>query len=247
MNYKDITEEYYTKWVGCDISICPSGVVTYVYTKDRNNTQIGYSQPFDIYLLYKKDKVIVSYGDKAKDKLPLLKNILKANMTIVQIKNLLKIVFHMAPDHSIKFAFEDSPHQVTNARTLNKEDYAYFENFFKKNNSNAKCIDWLEEYYMELVERNLCCGIFEDNVLVSCTDAPSMPYIKEKIQEIGINTLNDYKGMGYATNCCIKCTQNILAQEKCPQWSTTIDNIPSQRLAYKVGFIKYADVLTLSF
>ena len=38
--------------------------------------------------------------------------------------------------------------------------------------------------------------------------------------------------------------KKIIKNGKSPQWSTTIDNIASQKLAEKVGSVKLADVIT---
>lgn len=73
-----------------------------------------------------------------------------------------------------------------------------------------------------------------------------MPYMNDKIAEIGVNTLPDFYGKGYATECCKKCISNILENDLCPIWSTSSDNLASQALAEKIGFEKVADVITLT-
>ncbi len=97
-----------------------------------------------------------------------------------------------------------------------------------------------------MAEKRLCCGFFLDNTLVSCTDAPDVPYMNDTVVEIGVNTLPDFYGKGFATECCKKCISNILKNSLCPIWSASSDNIASQALAEKVGFEKTADVITLT-
>ena len=121
-----------------------------------------------------------------------------------------------------------------------------YHDFFIKNNPECKNTEWLIEYFNEMVSKHLCCGIFVDGILVSCSDAPSIPYMQNDVEEIGINTLNEYKGKGYATDVCITCANEIVKNGKCPLWSTTINNIASQKLAEKVGFRKLADVISIS-
>ncbi len=68
----------------------------------------------------------------------------------------------------------------------------------------------------------------------------------DEVQEIGINTLSDYRGKGYATVLCQSCANEIIKNGKVPQWSTAIDNVVSQKLAERVGFVKLADVITVT-
>jgi predicted GNAT family acetyltransferase len=72
-----------------------------------------------------------------------------------------------------------------------------------------------------------------------------MPFIPDKVQEIGINTVGMYCGKGYATDACAECARNIVASGRVPQWSTVAWNIASQRIAQRVGFAKFSDVLSL--
>ena len=44
-----------------------------------------------------------------------------------------------------------------------------------------------------MVGEKLCWGLFVEDRLVSCTDAPGMPYMQEDVQEIGVNTLGPYR------------------------------------------------------
>lgn len=132
------------------------------------------------------------------------------------------------------------------SKVLGKDDYNKYEDFLKKCNPKCSNIDWLQEYFEEMICENMCVGVFEDSLLVSCTDAPGMPYMLDEVQEIGINTLSDYRGKGYATIACQSCVNEIIKNGKVPQWSTTIANLASQKLAEKVGFVKLADVITIT-
>lgn len=69
-----------------------------------------------------------------------------------------------------------------------------------------------------------------------------MPYLPDFIQEIGINTLPDYRGPRYTQLAATACLQSILSSKKCPIWSCE----PSRRLTSSIGFKKLADVLTIS-
>lgn len=74
MDCKQITEKYYSNWIGrenvLDSEVCG---VKFYYSQERNNTQYGYSQPFDLYVLVQDNRIIFSYGDKLIKKYPTFK------------------------------------------------------------------------------------------------------------------------------------------------------------------------------
>lgn len=117
---------------------------------------------------------------------------------------------------------------------------------FKTQNPGCRDDSWLFAYFHDMVSNQMCCGIFDDAIVVSCTDAPSMLYLKNQIQEIGIQTLPEYRNRGHAAECCIKCVENIIKVGKCPCWSADFNNAASITRAFAVGFKKLADVFTIT-
>lgn len=245
MNFLQISEEYYSQWLGIDTLSAISGI-QFVYSQERNMAQYGYSKPFDIYCFYQAGKTVISYGDKAKEKISRLRDIIKVNTPLDDLKALIRKVYGTSPNHHIKFVFDNLPTVNGIARALCADDYPAYLGFFKKSNPGCKNTDWVKGYFDEMTVDKLCVGVFENGILVCCTDAPGMPYTADQAQEIGVNTLPEYRGKGYAPTSCSLCARNIIENGKCPQWSTDISNTASEKLAYKVGFTRYADVLTLT-
>lgn len=242
--YYEITAKYYSEWVGTDV-MSHKGI-NFIYSEQRNTAQNGYSIPFDLYVFYQKDNVIISYGKKALEQIDHLKNRIAAESTLDMVKLSLEEVFRKQVGHNIKYYFNSLPQKQTQARTLNDKEYMYFLDFFKKNNPNCSNTDWLETYFKEMAKQKLCCGVFVDDMLVCCSDSPDVPYFSNEVREIGINTLDGYRKKGYATDVCITCLSNIINNGKCPLWSTSSENEASQRLAEKSGFLKFADIMTVT-
>lgn len=247
MNLSIKTNEYYSKWIGLDGILNEKfNGVKFIYSSERNKIQKGYPQQFDLLIFYQPERIIFSYGDKSLDQIDKVKQQIKTLVTLDYLKQVLAQEFGDYFNHNIKYVFEKIPQRAVISRPLEKAEYPKYHDFFTKNNPKCKNTKWLIDYFNEMVSEHLCCGVFVDGILVSCSDAPSMPYMQTDVQEIGINTLNEYKGKGYATDACITCANEIIGNGKCPQWSTTIENIASQKLAEKVGFIKLADVISIS-
>ncbi len=244
-NNMDRTLEYYSMWLGKEgILKKDNERIVFIYSAERNNTQYGYGQPFDLYIFCYGEKIIVSYGDKAADKIDYLKQNITASAD--EIKGLAKSCYGKVVNHNIKYVFHGSMEDGEPAKILTCADYKKYEDFFKCCNPNCTNIDWLGEYFEEMNQENMCVGVFVDGKLVCCTDAPGMPYMSDKVQEIGINTLMEYRGNGYAAAACAKCIKEIMKNGKVPQWSTDINNIASKRLAERIGFVKLADVITVT-
>lgn len=244
---REITCEYYSKWLGQDGILCHefSGI-QYLYSNQRNTVQHGYGNRFDIYALCRKNRAVISYGDAAADRLGAMKDAIGGAMTAKEIGQNLERIFHCKASYGIKYVFETMPVVCSEARVLAEADYKKYEAFFQ-NSYPGQNTEWLSEYFYEMVRDCMCVGVFADGRLVSCTDTPEMPYMAGDVQEIGINTLREYRGRGYASAACSKCIQEILNHHKIPMWSTEIGNIASRKLAEKIGFAEFAEVIYITF
>ncbi len=247
MDFLAITNRYYSEWLGeADLlNINPCGA-KFIYSQERNKTQCGYSQPFDLYVFYQSGGIIFSYGDRCLKKIDELKERICAAVSVEELSSVLKKVFGGYCQHSIKYVFRELPQKLCLSRPLEISDYPRYLDFFSKVNPNCKNTDWLFEYFEEMVSDRLCWGLFTDDILVSCTDAPDMPFMRDQVQEIGINTLEGYRKNGYAIDVCTACAKEMIQRGKCPQWSASADNIASQKLAERTGYVKLADVLTVT-
>ena len=242
----DTTLAYYSLWIGQEnILLQNKKGIEFLYSEERNKTQQGYGVPFDIYIFKSPERTVISYGSNAKQYISTFADNLDENMTIDEIGNIAERIFHVKPVRNIKYVYSRQINLNTSAVTLTASDFHKYKEFFEKCH-HVTAGDWLYDYFIGMAEKRLCCGFYLDNTLVSCTDAPDMPYMNDKIAEIGVNTLPDFYGKGFATECCKKCISNILENDLCPIWSTSSDNLASQALTEKIGFEKVADVITLT-
>lgn len=242
----DTTLAYYSLWIGQEnILLQNKKGIEFLYSEERNKTQQGYGVPFDIYIFKSPERTVISYGSNAKQYISTFADNLDENMTIDEIGNIAERIFHVKPVRNIKYVYSRQINLNTSAVTLTASDFHKYKEFFEKCH-HVTAGDWLYDYFIGMAEKRLCCGFYLDNTLVSCTDAPDVPYMNDTVVEIGVNTLPDFYGKGFATECCKKCISNILKNNLCPIWSASSDNIASQALAEKIGFEKVADVITLT-
>lgn len=245
MDYKAITTEYYSHWVGANIADAADGV-EYVYSDERNRVQAGYGRRFDLWVWIEDKKIIVSYGDKAKDNLGLLRKKVGFTTDVRELIHILTEIYGGKLSHGVKYLFRGGAYVPGPGRILRGVDYELFEDFFRKNNPGQRDVSWLREYFDEMVSEGVCCGVVTDGMLTCCTDAPLMPYMAGEAQEIGVNTLESYRGRHYAADSARLCAEQIIKNGKCPQWSTDIDNIASQKTAESAGFCRFGEYIGIT-
>lgn len=242
---RSVTLSYYETWLGEPGCLTDNKGSRFVYSTERNAVQTGYSSQMDVYIWVQHDRTVVSYGDKVKEK---IRDVDISNNCIHTVSDYLRKTFGGKVSHCVKYVYGGAPAGQNNnikTKTLTADDYGDFERFFNEiipaDNST-----WLPQYFYDIAAKNFCAGVYADGILASCTDAASMPYMADKLQEIGINTLEAYRGRGYAAAACRKAAENILNGGRFPVWSHDVDNEGSRRLAESIGFIKLGDVIMLT-
>lgn len=248
MDFMENTLRYYSKWLGEEDILLKKKMpgVYPVYSPERSRVQYGYGEVFDLYVLVRDGQIFFSYGERMKERIDSIADGLKECTDGAAAASVLEEALKVRPSRYIKYVFGGGIPEHTKARPLTVEEYPLYEDFFVKCNPGCRNIDWLQEYFDEMAAERICCGYLLNGEVVSCTDAPGMPYMAAEMQEVGINTLSAYRGCGYAGEVCAACIREIVRNGKTPLWSTTAENMASRRLAEKMGFSALAEVLTVS-
>ena len=66
-------------------------------------------------------------------------------------------------------------------------------------------------------------------------------FLGNSIEEIGVATEPEHRGRGLSVACAGALCQDIRARGRLPSWTTSPDNIASQRVAAKLGFTHQRD------
>lgn len=245
MNFYDVTAKYYDKWLGVDGAFDMPDGARFLYSDERNVKQYGYPHRFDVFALAVDGKMVVTYGDGAEDRIDELRAELGDFADAGRLKTALEKVYCVKVAHSVKFVYAGAADIETSARPLAAGDIEKYIDFFCAAHPGAET-DWIREYFDEMVEDGGTFCAFSDGKIVSCADAPGMPYMVDEVQEIGVATRPGYRRQGYALDVCAAAARRHVENGKCPIWSAAWDNEASHRLAEKVGFEKYADAVMIS-
>lgn len=230
---QNITEKYYSNFCGVDLSKIKQGVY-YIKDEKRDNVLKGLGCKYSIYILIKNNTIIISYSPKYEKYILSIKN-LNISEQIYNIKKLFGL-----KKYRLMIFKKEKTTDTNKARILIKEDYKQYKCFFKKCYPNAKPDNWLEDYFLEKVNKRLFVGAFDEKLLVAVSDAPDMPYLEGKIQHTGIATLPEYRNKGYAKQASSLATHNLLKMGIVPQWECEYTNSASYALAKSIGYEEYA-------
>ena len=90
-------------------------------------------------------------------------------------------------------------------------------------------------------EHGVGFSLFHENKLAATAFSSS---IHEGFLELGIETLEEFKGRGFAKHTCSALIDYSIENNYEPIWSCSLDNVPSYQLAQKLGF---EPVLTIPY
>lgn len=246
MNNYEYTKLYYSYWLGTNVSTFDNAGITLIKSEGRRIRQEGYSANFEVYCLAKYDKLFISYNPDL-DTTCNFHNVFAEFDCPEDALNQLNTMFLGRVRHRKVFYFHEFPSGIDclDAVMLTKEDYGYYRDFFMTQNPHLSPDGWMEEYFGYLTDHELCFGLFEDDMLVSVTDSPFIPYIPDIITEPGINTLKEYRRKGYAKAVCAAYIKNALERNKVPIWTCRHDNMASVKLAESLGYLEFAELYTV--
>jgi len=227
-----ITNQYYSSFCAVDILAVSDGI--HFICSSRRNAQLrGLGQKYPVFMLVKDDNCIITYSPKYKEEVEVLRgaNIKEIATTMNQkynLKTMQLMIFH-----------RETIEQFGSARNLTKEDYPFYEDFFKTTSPNVNYEGWLYDYFIEKADKGLFTGYFSRGKLVCVCDAPDMPYLEGKIQHTGVRTLEEERRKGFAKSTAALATHNLLNAGICPQWECDAGNIASVKLAKSIGYKRY--------
>jgi len=240
--YETITRKYYAELLDCDEQDLVRGI-RYVRSPKRDIQLHGYSSTYTLCLCKTDAAVVISYSPKVQKQIEQMKTDFSMMGSFdSNLNDYLNKLFPAKVEHNIKFVFErQTAFSNENVISLSKDDYPVFLKFRLSLGSNVW--DSMRAYFEKICESGYCLARMVDGVPVSVTDAPSMPFMQDEAQEIGVNTLPYYRRRGYAEEVVSACISRIISEHKCPLWSCNADNHASERLAYSLGFKKFCDLL----
>jgi len=125
---------------------------------------------------------------------------------------------------------------ASRARALVEADLPAFVHLYRKCYPRNPHLDWIPDYFHGLVAQRHTFGVFEDGLLVSANDAPTIPCLPELIIEPGIMTLPEFRRRGYAAAVCAAFLAEQLHRGLSPIWTCAMDNEGSAELARHLGY-----------
>ena len=248
MNFHETTKKYYAKWLGADATVLDGSGVEFVYSAERDNIQKGYTRPFHIFAFHmiEEKRLVISYGERAKNAIDKLKATDFA-LTRKEISAAIEASCGKKPSIGYKYVYNGGVSYTGGAVQLAADDFPRYMEFFEAVHPNVKDTSWVREYFDEMTEAGLWFAVEGgDGRLLSVADSPDMPFMDDIAREVGIYTLPEARGRGFAKIACLASAQNVVRMGICPIWSTSVNNPASDALAKAIGFSRLAETFTVT-
>jgi len=249
MNYLAATKNYYAEWLGVGPELIDQDGKFYtLYSPNRDTVQEGYSKPFHLYAYFSGEATIITYGQALEQSIDWIQSSFENTNDIPELRRNFYDHFGVVLQHDYKYYFSKLPRGIDyfKAKQLTLKDYPAYLQFFRTQYPDSEPDSWLGDYFERMVTKGYAFGMYVGDILVSTSDTPDMPYMNDIAVEIGMNTLPAYQKQGYAKVVLGTTLKFIINNKKVPIVSCTSSNIASQHLIQSTGFVKLADVFSLS-
>lgn len=229
---RDTTVRFYSCFVCTDISKLEDGT-HFICSPERDKEVKGFGCKFGVYMLERENLFIAAYSPKYAELFEQLKE-KSPEEIIAEIKML-----HRLTELKLFVFAGEKVKDFSAARKLEPSDYPLYEEFFLATNPDSDPEGWLKEFFEEKAGKGLFTGCIVDGKLVSCCDAPDVPYMEDSVQHTGIMTRKEYRCKGYAKAAAALSAHDLIESGICPQWECEVSNIASDKLAKSVGYEEY--------
>jgi len=248
MDHQTATKCYYAHWLSVDPKLLDKAGIFCLYSPERDKIQEGYNGCLDFYGYISNQTIILTYGRRFKQEVAWIQDFFNYDKNLEEFKKKVKEKIGKSLHHDYKYYFNQLSLNinVSNAKQLAQSDYPDYLRFFQELYPEGEAESWLADYFNKIVAKGYVFGVYIDGKLVSASDSPSMPYMNENLVEIGINTLPLYRNKGYAKTVIASMLSYLINSSKVPIASCASTNLASQKLLESTGFVKLAEVVSLS-
>ena len=121
---------------------------------------------------------------------------------------------------------EDCRLEPIDARLLNQRDLKNLD----------QVAGWIQSFWPSnaaFIDRGLGCCVVRDKTILSWCLAV---FVSGREVELGLETVKDYRGQGYAKAAAAACVEHCLKGERTPLWNCEAENKASFHVAEAVGF-----------
>jgi GNAT superfamily N-acetyltransferase len=240
------TKEYYAAWLDIAVDVVDRTGVVLAETEKRKICPRGYPRNFELFSVATAEALLVSFSHDL-DREAHVHDNFDAITDVTAGIDLLKNLFEERLCWRRTYYFVESPGDIDTGGVvcLTQEAYPDYLSFFLKQNPDASPEGWLEDYFVGLVDDRRCYGIYRDHALVCATGAPDMPFMSGAVTELGVDTLAEFRGKGYARAVCTRYIDDALSRDEAPLWTCWHGNKASVQLAEQLGFTWFADLYTI--
>lgn len=246
---ESIVDQYFSVYLGYPVSQVERGQVIPVSCERRLKPEIGWGYTVAIWVHIFRQRAVISVRP---DLLEALKKMLAEGVTPSEFYTLewrkkigsligseeigkLSHVLYCSPERCQLFP-------VRGCRRLEDSDVKAFVKM--KLDLNPECDPkCLARDIRRNIRDGIAFGVFQEGELVSVSEAPGIGHMQNSIEEVGVDTLPEYRRRGYGKAVISAMTKAILDIGRIPIYRCNSQNKASVRLAKAIGYEKHADII----
>lgn len=234
--------EYFSSYLGTDLTSANAGEIIVVGSPRRLQPENGWGYTVAAWLFRADDATVISAQPAL---VPAIQHALRERPTSVDA-----IAEAIAPAlagmnmrrHFVYTANADNLHHINspNVRRMTMQDVDAFIDM-----SRAMWPEIDVECETSDITRNIDDGIafgaFVNRRMVTRCYAPHIAHMQDRVEEIGVDTLEGYRNRGFAGAALAGCTRATLDVGRLPVYRVSVHNDVSIRLAERVGYQRVAE------
>lgn len=246
---EEIVDQYFSVYLGYPISQVGRDRVIPVSCKRRLKPEIGWGYTVAIWVHIFRQRAVISVQPNLFEA---LKKILaegampdrlctlewrKKIGSLIRSKEIgtLNHVLYCSPERCQLF-------QVQGCRRLEDSDVEAFVKM--KLNLYPECDpECLARDIRRNIRDGIAFGVFQKEKLVAASEAPGIGHMQDLIEEVGVDTLPEYRRRSYGKAVISSMTKAILDIGRIPIYRCNPKNEASVRLAKRIGYERYADII----
>lgn len=240
--------DYFGRYLGVDLAASTPHELVVAFTPRRDAPECGWGYTVPVWLFRTEHLLVISASATRADEVEQLAGALRTSAsswnTHAEVVRLAESLLpNLRPRHHFVYTSTNAlltPYTSSGVRRLKSDDV---DEFIRLSATIYPDIDI--ECETSDILRNIADGIafgaFEHMMMVTRSYAPHIAHMQDEVEEIGIDTLTEFRGKGYGKAALFGTTQAVLARARVPIYRTAAGNKRAQWIAEAVGYRKMAD------
>ena len=248
----ETVKKYFGEYLGTDLDTLSGDQVEVLESRRRTTPETGWGYAVPIWVVAFENKAVVSTSPEYHQR---LSSIPRKDLGIDTLLNGVfcqELAGRVSPELSVHRHYVyscSSPrlkrYPLSECRKMGLTDVAEFIRFSQEMYP-AIDVECETNDITRNIEDGTAYGVFLNGKMITRSYAPHIAHMQDRVEEIGVDTHQDFRNKGYGRSALSETTGAVLNISRVPVYRVSIDNIASQRIVESVGCFKIADSIEMT-